>query len=405
MNLREVVRLCLVCTLSANLGSTVFAQRDKYTHERAQMVEEYIAAEGVKNPNVLQSMRTVPRHMFVLPNLKHLAYYDQALDIGFKQTISPPFIVAYMTETLDPQPTDKVLEIGTGSGYQAAVLSSLVQDVYTIEIVEPLGKRAEKLLERLKYENVHCRVGDGYLGWPEQAPFDKIIVTCSPEDVPKPLVEQLKEGGRMIIPLGQRYQQVFYLFEKQNGELIQTELIPTLFVPMTGQMEELRKIKPDPLNPTIANGGFDIDENQDGLADNWHYQRRSTLSDDRVSGEKSIRFENDERGRMAHVLQGLAIDGSQVSRINLAWAMKSFDISIGQTDAQLPAIHIYFFDGNRIPIQKTTIGPWLADQHEWKRYQRQVDVPQAAREAIVQAGMNGATGVFFLDELAITPLH
>src|SRR5581483_9449123 len=149
---------------------------------------------------------------------------------GDKQTISPPYIVAYMTELLDPQPDDKVLEIGTGSGYQAAVLSPLVKEVYTIEIVESLGKAAAKRLKDLKYKNVFCKVGDGYLGWPEHAPFDKIIVTCSPENVPKPLVEQLKDGGKMIIPLGERYQQVFHLFEKQNGELKATRLGNTLFV-------------------------------------------------------------------------------------------------------------------------------------------------------------------------------
>ena len=399
-SLRLLLASALFVTLVSN---TTFAQsRDAYSRERARMVKEFIEAEGVTDPRVLEAMNAVPRHLFVLPNLKRLAYFDQALDIGFKQTISPPFIVAYMTETLDPQPTDKVLEIGTGSGYQAAVLSGLVDEVYTIEIVEPLGKRTEKLLDRLDYENVHCLIGDGYKGWPEHAPFDKIIVTCSPEDVPEPLVEQLKEGGRMIIPLGERYRQVFYLFEKQNGKLIQTELIPTLFVPMTGQMEQLRKIKPDPLNPQLSNSGFEVDENEDGLADNWHYQRRSTLSSDAFSGVKSIRFENDERGRMAHILQGLAIDGSKVSRLNVTWAMKSGNIQPGQSNQELPAISIYFFDGKRIPIDKITLGPWLADQPDWRRYQRSINVPRGAREAIIQAGLNGATGIFFLDDLSIT---
>ncbi len=150
-------------------------------------------------------MRDTPRHEFVPRDQQKNAYFDMSLPIGDEQTISGPFVVAYMTEQLDPQPADKVLEIGTGSGYQAAVLSPLVKDVYTIEIVEPLGKRAEPTLKRLKYDNVHVKIGDGYQGWPEHAPFDKIIVTCSPEKVPQPLVDELKEGGRMIVPVGERY--------------------------------------------------------------------------------------------------------------------------------------------------------------------------------------------------------
>src|SRR5262249_14529648 len=170
------------------------------------MVEVDLAREGITNKAVLDALREVPRHAFVDPLDHHRAYIDQALPIGHKQTISPPFIVAYMTQAIDPQPGDRVLEIGTGSGYQAAVLAHLVRDVHTIEIVEPLGKEAAARLKQLGYANVHVRVGDGYKGWPEAAPFDKILVTCSPEAVPQPLVEQLREGGKMIVPLGQRYQ-------------------------------------------------------------------------------------------------------------------------------------------------------------------------------------------------------
>ena len=172
-----------------------------------EMVDKEIVAAGVTNERVIQAMRDTPRHEFVPANQRQYAYLDMALPIGNAQTISPPFIVASMTQEIDPQPTDRVLEIGTGSGYQAAVLSPLVKDVYTIEIVEPLGRRATRTLKRLGYKNVHTRVGDGYKGWPEAAPFDKIIVTCSPEKVPQPLVDQLREGGLMIVPVGERYQQ------------------------------------------------------------------------------------------------------------------------------------------------------------------------------------------------------
>ena len=198
-----------------------------YAALRNRMVDEEIVAAGVKDSRVIKSMRETPRHEFVGSDSRANAYYDMALPIGEKQTISPPFIVAYMTEQLLPQPTEKVLEIGTGSGYQAAVLSPLVKDVYTIEIVKPLGERAARTLERLKYANVHARVGDGYQGWPENAPFDKIIVTCSPEQVPPKLVDQLREGGRMIVPVGERYQQTLYLFTKQDGKLKKVSLPPT----------------------------------------------------------------------------------------------------------------------------------------------------------------------------------
>src|SRR5262249_51631785 len=156
----------------------------------------------------------VPRHLFVPADKRSGAYQDWIIPMGHKQTVSPPYIVGYMTQTLDPAPEDRVLEIGTGSGYQAAVLSKIVKEVYTIEIIEPLGKEAEKRLRNLRYKNVKVKIGDGYQGWAEHAPFDKIIVTCSPENVPQPLVDQLRDGGRMLIPLGERYQQAFYLYEK-----------------------------------------------------------------------------------------------------------------------------------------------------------------------------------------------
>ena len=200
----------LVLFICPVLSDHMLSAADPFEQQRLRLVKEYVEKEGITNQRVLNSMRQTLRHMFVPTSRRALAYSDQALSIGHNQTISPPFIVAYMTQVLDPQPEDKVLEIGTGSGYQSAVLSPLVKDVYTIEIVEPLGKRARATLKRLHYDNVHPRIGDGYKGWPEQAPFDKIIVTCSPENVPRPLIEQLKEGGKMIIPLGQRYQQVFY---------------------------------------------------------------------------------------------------------------------------------------------------------------------------------------------------
>lgn len=212
---------------------------DSFAAQRREMVAEQIAAPGreVKDARVLRAMGSVPRHEFIPADSRVRAYADRPLPIGFGQTISQPFIVAFMTEQLAPQPTHRVLEIGTGSGYQAAVLSGLVADVYTIEIVEPLARRAAADLDRLGYRNVHVRAGDGYRGWPGAAPFDSIIVTCAPDHVPAPLVAQLKEGGRMVIPVGGFGSQRLHILEKVNGRLEERAVLPVSFVPMTGEAE------------------------------------------------------------------------------------------------------------------------------------------------------------------------
>jgi protein-L-isoaspartate(D-aspartate) O-methyltransferase len=206
---------------------------------RENMVREQLASKGrdIKNERVLKAMGTVPRHEFVPENLRGVAYRDSPLPIGHEQTISQPYIVAFMTEALDPKPGERVLEIGTGSGYQAAVLAALGAEVYTIEIVKPLGERAEKDLKRLGYDKqVKVRVGDGYKGWPDAAPFDAIIVTCAPEKVPQPLVDQLKVGGRMIIPVGDSgWQELFLLKKEEGGKLSKKAVLPVRFVPMTGE--------------------------------------------------------------------------------------------------------------------------------------------------------------------------
>jgi protein-L-isoaspartate(D-aspartate) O-methyltransferase len=190
---------------------------------------------GITNARVLAVMGRVPRHEFLPASLRAQAYGDHPLPIGYDQTISQPFIVAFMTEKLEPKPTDKVLEIGTGSGYQAAVLAELVREVYSIEIVEPLARRAEADLKRLGYTNVMVRAGDGYKGWPEAAPFDAIIVTCAPEHVPQPLVDQLKEDGRMIIPVGPTGDQELYVLRKKGEKVERRAVLPVRFVPMTGK--------------------------------------------------------------------------------------------------------------------------------------------------------------------------
>jgi protein-L-isoaspartate(D-aspartate) O-methyltransferase len=265
----------LLCGAAAWQFSTMPAaaqSRTQFDQLRAEMVREVVIGAGVTDERVVRSMQATPRHEFVSANVRAQAYFDMALPIGEAQTISSPFIVAYMTQSIDPQPADVVLEIGTGSGYQAAVLSPLVKEVYTIEIVESLGQKAQRTLKRLGYDNVHAKVGDGFLGWPEHAPFDKIIVTCSPEKVPKPLIDQLKEGGLMVIPVGDRYQQTLYLLRKKEGKLEFEKLQPTLFVPMTGKAEETRVGTPGPLQ--VVNGDFETALGEDGYVPGWYYHRQ-----------------------------------------------------------------------------------------------------------------------------------
>jgi len=213
--------------------------QDDYTELRKEMVEKQIRGRGISDPGTLRAMLKVPRHEFVPDYQKSSAYEDRPLSIGSNQTISQPYIVAYMTEAIDPKKSDKVLEIGTGSGYQAAVLAEIVDQVYTIEIIPDLAARAATTFEKLGYENIHVRTGDGYAGWPEEAPFDAILVTAAPEEVPPPLIEQLKEDGSMIIPVGPVHRvQYLKLLTKKNGKLKVKTLLPVRFVPFTREDDQ-----------------------------------------------------------------------------------------------------------------------------------------------------------------------
>ena len=399
-----VITLSMI-TLSMMLSSSVaHGQRsDPARESRYRMVTEFIEREGITNTRVLDSIRQVPRHEFVTPQHRRESYTDSALPIGFKQTISPPFVVAYMTQTIDPQPEDRVLEIGTGSGYQAAVLSNLVKAVYSIEIVEPLGKSAAERLSRLKYTNVKTKIGDGYLGWEEFAPFDKIIVTCSPENVPQPLIDQLKEGGMLLVPLGERYQQVFHQFEKKNGKLDEKKLISTLFVPMTGTSEEQRKVKPDPQNPKILNGDFELDENQDGYADHWHYQRLTTLLEEGApEGKRCILFDAPDYGRLSQALQAAPIDGSKIGSLQIRLRYKSEEIKKGEEAHEFASVRVHFYDENRKEFDHQMIGPFMGTQG-WTTITKTIPVPPKGREMIFRMGLNGATGKLWMDDLTVTP--
>jgi len=209
-----------------------------YAAFREKMVAAQIKARGVRDPRVLKAMRKVERHRFVPPELQKTAYQDHPLPIGEGQTISQPYIVAFMTELLEVGGEDRVLEIGTGSGYQAAVLAELVKEVYTIEIVPSLASSAKQRLRELGHRNIQVKAGDGYLGWPEAAPFDAIMITAAPYHIPQPLLDQLKEGGRMVVPVGVGTQMLKKIVKK-GGKIVSQDVAPVLFVPMTG--EEIKK--------------------------------------------------------------------------------------------------------------------------------------------------------------------
>jgi protein-L-isoaspartate(D-aspartate) O-methyltransferase len=227
-----VALFCLCALASAGAWDESAAQQ----RQRQDMVRTQIAARGVKDPRVLEAMRSVPRHLFVPEALRGRAYEDQPLPIGEGQTISQPYIVALMTELLEPQPGDRVLEVGTGSGYQAAVLSRLVGDVYTLEIKPILAERSRTLLQELGFRNVHAREGDGYFGWEEEAPFDGIMITAAVDHIPPPLLRQLAPEGKMVLPLGNPFgYQNLVLVEKRGGDYQVRQVTGVLFVPMTGQ--------------------------------------------------------------------------------------------------------------------------------------------------------------------------
>ena len=397
--------LCLLAAWPAAASAQRHAPRPSPEDARNRMVDEEVVGGGIKDPRVIQAMRITPRHEFVSRKWLDRAYLDMSLPIGEGQTISPPTFVAYMTEQLEPQADDRVLEIGTGSGYQAAVLSPLVKEVYSIEIVEKLGKQAQQALKRLKYANVFVKIGDGYLGWPEHAPFDKIIVTCSPEKVPQPLIDQLKEGGRMVIPVGERYQQVFHLLKKENGKLINEALRPTLFVPMTGKAEESRQVQPDALHPKLVNGGFEELTGASGEPAGWYFVRQMKVvtGGDAPEGRNYATFSNAEPGRGCRALQGFPIDGRKVHELELSCMVRGTDMASGLAPSQSPQLAVLFLDENRATVGQGAIGPWRGT-FAWKRMTRSIKVPAHAREGIVEIGLLGGIGEVSYDDVQIRPM-
>ncbi len=384
------------------LPSPARSQSDaQLTEARLKMVRDEVAEAGIEDERVIAALREIPRHLFVSPQQRHLAYLDMALPIGEGQTISPPFIVAYMTEALKPRPTDKVLEIGTGSGYQAAVLSQLVAEVYSIEIVGQLGRRAAQTLRRLNYDNIHTKIGDGYQGWPEHAPFDSIIVTCSPERPPPALVQQLREGGRMVVPLGERYQQTLVLLTKVNGKLEAEPLQPTFFVPMTGRAEESRVRKNNEDIPQLLNTSFELTDEEDQLLA-WYYVRQGRIVSDQeaMDGERFLEFSNAEPGRGAQALQAVGVNGREIAAIDLSLWIRASKVRPGRSPRELPRVNVSFFDDKQAPCGSQSAGPWYGTI-SWVKKQATIQVPPKAKLAVIAVGMFGATGEFAIDSVDV----
>ncbi len=441
----------LVCFFIGN-GNSAQAQSEKeMTEARELMVERELVRAGIRNPDVLAAMKSTPRHRFVPKKERAKSYEERALPIGYGQTISTPFVVASMTEALEPQPDDVVLEIGTGSGYQAAVLSPLVKEIYSIEIVTPLARQAMRTLKSLKYENVHVRAGDGYAGWPEAAPFDKIIVTCSPESPPPALVKQLKDGGSMVIPLGERYAQELCILKKDGNRLLKQAIRPILFVPMEGEAEENREVLPDPANPVLVNGDFEkvmigqkseiektpenrvefdeepesaeSDEENDGAVSGrkfksiknapleslipqvWCYLRQAQIdTNDTGVGKYCLRFKNKKAGAISQACQGIGVDGRKVSGLYFRLKIRGEELLPNALQGMVPGVFVVFIDDKRNTIRSSILGGWRGT-FDWREVAFTIDVPSSAREACVYFGLHGAKGTLWIDDVEMNSVR
>jgi protein-L-isoaspartate(D-aspartate) O-methyltransferase len=262
-----------------------------------------------------------------------------------------------------------------------------------------LGRTAEQALRRLNYSNVHTRIGDGFQGWSERAPFDKIIVTCSPEKIPTPLVEQLREGGAIVIPLGERYQQTLYRFQKVAGKLKSEVLEPTFFVPMTGTAEAQRERRDDSGVPQLINGGFEsVDGENRPLG--WYYVRQAEVVA-AAAGQRCLRFRNETPGRGAQALQAIGVDGRQVQMLDVSIAVEARSVRPGPSATQdLPRLALSFFDEQRAPLGTQTLGPWTGTIPQATK-QKRIRVPPRCRLAVVAVGLFGAVGELSVDEISV----
>jgi protein-L-isoaspartate(D-aspartate) O-methyltransferase len=401
-----MLRICLVMavfSLASQQPASAQSGLRELLEARRLMVQEEIAAQGIENERLLEAMREVPREQFLPLSRRNLAYINVAITYGDGQIVLPPLVTAHLIEQLNPQKNDKVLVIGPGSGYSTALLSRMAREVYAVEIDPAVAKMAEETLARLKYTNVKLRVGDGFEGWKEHAPYQRIIVECSPDSVPKALVEQLAEGGMLLVPTGDEFDQTMHLCKKENGKLTTLSLWPTLLLPMKGKAEELRSQSEMPRDPSILNGGFEelVPKTKD-IPAHWAYVRQGRAIADEFcpEGKNSLAFVNITAGAAATALQAFPVDGKKVSELSFACKVWGKDIRPGQNRQQLPRVEVRFFDEKR----RLVGGDWMGGWHltfDWLGKEHVFSVPRTAKFAVLRIGLGGATGEIRFDDLRL----
>lgn len=368
---------------------------------REKMVREELTAQGIKNDRVLRAMGQVPREQFLPLTKRKFAYLDMPIPIGEAQYMPPPLRTADLLEQIDPQPSDKVLVVGTGSGYGPGVLSRIVREVYAIEIVPELAREAAATFQRLKYSNITSKQGDGFAGWAEHAPYDKMLVECAPESVPPPLVEQLKEGGVLVIPVGEHFQQTLFKYRKQNGKLTVEQSRPTLFLPMIGKAKFLQTTDTAAQEPQILNPSFETEfEGDKNLPANWYFVKQAQVIEypTAPNGKRVLWFKNETPGHASIAIQGFACDGRKVKLLTITLNVKVKSVIRGQNLEQLPRLEIMYLNENNRAIHHDFIGPWFLTG-DWTEQQARFQVPPQARAALIRIGLLGATGEAWFDNL------
>ncbi len=391
-----------------------------------KMVDEEIVAAGIKNPRVIAAMRATPRHEFVQATERPLAYYDMALPIGNSQTISPPYVVAYMTEQLDPQPDDKVLEIGTGSGFQAAVLSPLVKDVYTIEIVKPLGERAARTLKRLKYANVHTKIGDGFAGWAEHAPFDKIIVTCSPEKVPDGTRGRAKRR-RPPDRSGRRALSADAVLVQEGGRQTRLDGVAADAICANDRLGRGRpRNQAGPGQPARRQRQFRRARHQSATQEivpepqavlpskpaddeapkpvGWHYQRQLELVEakDAPDGQHYVRFANSDPGGPAAPCREWRSTAAKFTRLEFPYGFARHRRPRRPQRGRGAGFGSDLLRRKPGQVGHAWLGPWKGT-FGWRRESEVIAVPPLAREAVLRIGLHGGVGEVSFDDIQVKP--
>lgn len=389
---------------------------------------ELVLQDGLENDLVLSAMMRIPREKFLPQNKKSGAYRDVAIPIGCSRMDYSPYITAYCISQLDPAPDDKVLEIGTGCGYASAVLSLLVREVHTVEFHATLSKKANQSLKKIGIKNVYGKIGDGFQGCPEQAPFDKIIVWGAVEDIPESLIDQLKEGGRMVVSVGEKYQQTLYLCRKKNGELKKETLPPTFFTSMPGEAESRRILLADPKNPSILGGDFEHYYGETRLPYGWYHVKNARIlqGPDAPNGTNYMRFEvepeytivhdphemEDSYGeppeqfvpsaeKTAQIVQSFAIDGKTVSRVKFGVFLRAENIQ--PLDPQNPpkgTIVLAFYGEDREVLQCVQLAS-VYGSFNWKPFSTEIPVPRKTLEADLYIGLFQNAGRLDIDAVSL----